>query len=82
MKKSISLSIIREEHEKLRGTSNYDKYRMMSETKINGKWVFSGWAVPYEESAIIKQVKSNIYLMPDETTRYTVTENVKKLLNL
>ena len=81
-KQKFLLNVIREENEKMRGTTNYSKYHMISESKINGRWIFTGWTVPCEESAIVKQVKNNIYLMPNSTNRYTITEEIKKLLNI
>lgn len=82
MKKAISLNIIREANKTVIGTSNYNKYYMMKESKIGSKWNYIGWYLPHEETATIKQFKNNIYLMTNEETRYTLTDRVKELLNL
>lgn len=82
MKKEINLDIIRQANETVKGTSKYNKYYMMKEDKINGKWIFMGWYSPHEETANIKQVKDTIYLMVSPETRYTLTDSIKELLNI
>ena len=43
MKKAISLNVIREANKTVIGTSDYNKYYMMKESKIGGKWNYIGW---------------------------------------
>lgn len=84
-----------EANEKVRGTNNYAKYRMMTEykTKTNGRWgawKFLGWGVPFPFEMKVKKVGDKIYLMKEgttvfgekEITRYTLTETCNEVLKV
>lgn len=85
MKKIISNNYVlklKEASDSLKGTSSYNKYYMMQESKIGKKWVFTGWCVPYKNHDLtVKKVKNNIYLI-DGDDRYTLTSAANEILQV
>ena len=85
---------LRDAHESVRGTNEYQKYLMENELKrkrSDGKWSnwkFIGWYIPYSADEVkIKKVGEKVYIMcdgafGDEVERYTVTEEVNELLDI
>lgn len=85
---------LRDAHESVRGTNEYQKYLMENELKrrlVDGKWTnwkFIGWYIPYSADEVkIKKVGEKVYIMcdgafGDEIERYTVTEEVNELLDI
>ena len=85
---------LRDAHESVKGTNEYQKYLMECELKrrlADGKWSnwkFIGWYYPYSADEVkIKKVGEKVYIMcdgafGDEVERYTVTEEVNELLDI
>ena len=85
---------LRDAHESVKGTNEYQKYLMENELKrrlADGKWSnwkFIGWYIPYSADEVkIKKVGEKVYIMcdgafGDEIERYTVTEEVNELLDI
>ena len=88
------LNKLRDAHESVRGTNEYQKYLMENELKrrlADGKWSnwkFIGWYIPHSADEVkIKKVGEKVYIMRDgafgdAVERYTVTEEVNKLLDI
>lgn len=82
-------------NENVKGTENYTKYHMLTESKSknNGKWskwTFLGWGVPYVSELIVKKIKDTVYLIYEgidgggyeSVTRYTVTNAINDVLKI
>lgn len=98
MKKIVTASeiaLLREADDRVKGTNDYTKYHMMIEykTKVGGRWSpwkFLTWSVPYPQDMKVSKFKDKIFLSTEghnvlgneEITRYTLTEEVNKILKV
>lgn len=74
-------SALSQANESVRGTDQYGKYAMETDSKDdNGKWFFVGWNIPYT-AGTIKTFKGNTYIVTAKE-RYHVTDAVKELLGI
>lgn len=75
------LNTLTEANNSVKGTSEYCKFYMACECKSEkGKWFFVGYYNPYT-TGVIKTFKGNTYIIADGN-RYSVTDEVKNLLNI
>lgn len=67
----------------VKGTNQYSKYNMECSAKTDKKWFFCGWGVPHNTTIplVIKKYMNNYYIM-QEGYRYSVSEEVNKLLRI
>ena len=70
-------------NDKVSGTNIYNKYYMMREMKINGKWKFVGWAFINQTGYFACSLRHKVYLYTEnffgDQIRYTVTKYVLDL---
>ena len=89
------MKLTKEQCEKLRrannavqGTRDYTRYKMECHLKTkSGHWKYISWSIPYSDDITVKTFKGVTYLYEreeffDDTYRYTLTHEVKKLLNI
>ena len=92
----VILDRIKKADDSVKGTSDYNKYKMETSMKYDGekKWTWLGWSIPsyyFEPNnankcrAVIKNVKNNIYLVlcfndNGEQIRYVIRDSVKELI--
>ena len=78
------LNKYRKANDKVSLTDRYNKYYMVREMKINGKWHFIGWAF-IDQTGYFRKIKNNIYIYIEnffgEQVRYTVGKEVLNLFS-
>lgn len=79
------LNTLTEANNKVKGTSNYNKFYMETEAKLEKRrWFFIGHYIPHQ-TGIIKTFKENTYIITEDScskTRYHVSDAVKELLGI
>lgn len=93
MKKAITkeqIEMIRNKIEETAGTEDFYKYYVFAEYRWD-RWRSAGWVKPSTHNfkrAYLKTIKNDTYIYVeqnddnDELVRYSVTDNIKELLNL
>ena len=75
-------------HEQNKGTPNYTDYLMELSYKVDNRWVFCGYGIPYRINTeyYLKKIKNKLYiyvLTKDKyLERFEVNRFVSELLNL
>lgn len=82
---SEMLGRLNKANETVKGTSNYNKFSMPMDFLDGKKWKFAMWGTPCMVG-VIKTVKGKMYIITTDSygysTRYTVTDEVRELLEL
>ena len=78
------LNKYQKDNDEVSGTNSYNKYYMMREMKINGKWKFCGWAF-VNQTGYFRKIKNNIYIYMEnffgDQVRYKVEKEVLNLFS-